>query len=78
MVNRMDVVIRSTDAFIKKFKIFLNHEIHIKLEQDENPVLYTLREIGKDFLIVDYGESLRIIPMSRILFIQIGSYPKDR
>ena len=77
MVNRMDVVFRQTDALLKKFKGFINQEIHVKLEGDESAVPYTLREIGKDYLVVDYGESQRFIPLNKILFLQIGSYPKD-
>jgi hypothetical protein len=71
------MIARKTDALLKRLKFFLNKEIHIKLDQDENPVSYTLKEIGKDVLVVDYGESQRVIPINRIIFVQIGSYPKE-
>ena len=78
MISRTDVAIRPTEALLKVYKNLLNKEVHIKLEEDENPVLYTLRSVGKDFLMVDYGESKRIIPLDKILFVQIGDYPKAR
>ena len=65
------------NAFIEKINDFLNTEIHIKIEGDQNAVTYILREIGKDFLLVDYGESQRFIPINKIVFFQIGSYPKE-
>jgi len=70
-------VVRKTDIFLRKLNSFLNKEVHIKLEADENPVSYILKEMGKDFLVVDYGESQRIIPIDKITFVQIGSYPKE-
>jgi hypothetical protein len=71
------MVVRTKNVFFERIQIFLNKEIHIKLEQDEDPVLYTLREVGEDFLVVDYGESQRIIHINKIIFIQIGNYPKE-
>ena len=66
----------SPNVFLNQLRRFLNTEVHIKADQDENPVLYTLTEIGKDFILVHYGESLRIIPANKIIFVQIGDYPK--
>lgn len=84
MINTMDVVVKKAEAlvkkpndFLKKLGVILNKVIHIKVEGDELPVEYTLKEIGKDFLIVKYGESLRIIPAGKIIFVQIGDYPKE-
>jgi len=71
------MVIGTKNLFIEKIQILLNKEIHIKLEQDEDPLLYTLKEVGEDFLVVDYGESQRIILINKIIFIQIGNYPKE-
>ena len=71
------MVIGTKNFFIEKIQILLNKEIHIKLEQDEDPLLYTLKEVGEDFLVVDYGESQRIILINKIIFIQIGNYPKE-
>ena len=66
-----------TNVFIERINAFLNEEVHIKIEGDENAVSYILREVGKDFLLVDYGESQRFIPINKISFFQIGSYPKE-
>jgi len=67
----------ATNIFFERLNAFLNQEVHIKLEGDESAVLYTLREIEKEFLVVDYGESQRFIPINKIIFFQIGSYPKE-
>jgi hypothetical protein len=76
--KRDKAAVRKTNSFLERIKPFLNAEISIKLEGDINPVLYVLRETGTDFLIVDYGESQRIIPLNKIAFVQIGSYPKEQ
>lgn len=67
---------RVQQSFLSKLKSFISTEIHVKSVQDENPVLYILREVGKDYLIVDYGESQRMLSFQNIIFVQIGSYPK--
>jgi len=67
----------TTDVFLDRLNVFLNEEIHIKLEGDASAVLYTLRGIEKEFIVVDYGESQRFIPINKIIFFQIGSYPKE-
>ncbi len=71
------MIVKQLDTFYKRLEIYLGQEMHIKSEQDENPVLYKLKEIGSDFIVVDYGESQRIIPFNKIIFVQIGSYPKE-
>ena len=76
-MNRANSGNSKNDVFHKRLKSYLKKEIHIKLEDDESPVLYTLKEIEKDFLVVNYGESLRFIPINKIIFLQIGEYPKD-
>jgi len=40
MINRMDVTFKITDVFLKRLKQFINQEMHIKLEGDDNGVLY--------------------------------------
>ena len=65
------------DVFHKRLKSFINKEIHIKLDGDDTAVAYTLREMEKDFIVVDYGESQRFIAIDKIIFLQIGNYPKE-
>lgn len=71
------LVMNSSNDFGKRLKRYLNTELHMKVVHDENPALYMLREIGNDHLVVDYGESQRIIPFHKIIFVQIGDYPKE-
>ena len=77
VVKKAEVVVKKPNDFLKKLGVILNKVIHIKVEGDEIPVEYTLKEIGKDFLVVKYGESSRIIPAGKIIFVQIGDYPKE-
>ena len=65
------------EIFHKRLKFFIDKEIHIKLEGDDAGVPYTLKEIEKEFLVVNYGESQRYIPINKIIFLQIGNYPKE-
>jgi hypothetical protein len=77
LLPKRKAIVKKMGAFPERLKGSLNQEIHIKCEQDENPVNYRLREILEDFLVVDYGESQRLIPINKIIFVQIGSYPKE-
>ena len=71
------MIIGQSDTIQKRLKVFLGKEMHIKAEEDENPVLYVLKEVGRNFITVDYGESQRLIPIHKIIFVQIGNYPKE-
>ena len=39
----------------------INKEMHIKAEEDESPVLYTLKEIGNDFLVWELSQRVMLI-----------------
>ena len=71
------MTIGRTDTLFKVLASFLNQEIHLRIESDESLSPYTLMALGKDFIVVNYGESQRIIPVGKIIFVQIGLYPKE-
>jgi len=63
------------NMFIEKLYKHLNKEVQFKIEQDDVPIKYTLKEIGKDYITVHFSEMERVIPIKRILFFQAEVHP---
>ena len=61
---------REENLFAKKLKEHINRQVHFKVEQDDSPITYILKDVGKDYVVVVFSEVERIIPLSRIIFFQ--------
>ncbi len=55
-------------TFLRRLRQCLHQEIHLKIEGDDSPVLYILREVGKDYLVVSFAENERVIPFNKIIY----------
>ena len=78
-VSELKMVIRKpTNVLLKKLKNYLSLRVHLKIEQDEGYVSYVLKEVGRDYIVVAFGENERIVPIDKIIFMQVestGHYP---
>lgn len=61
---------REQNVLVKKLRQHIDQEIHLKIEQDDSPITYILKEVGKDHIVVHFAQIERIIPLNRILFFQ--------
>ena len=71
MLNR--IIEKDRNVFLRKLRTLINKEIHLKIEQDDAPIAYTLKEVGKDCIVVHFAQIQRIIPLNRIIFFQVGA-----
>ena len=62
---------KDKNIFLRKLRTQVNKEIHLKIEQDDMPRTYLLKEVGKDCIVVHFANVQRIIPLNRIVFFQI-------
>jgi hypothetical protein len=62
---------REQKIFLKRLSNYIDHEIHLKVAQDDMPLTYILKDVGKDYIEVAFGHVERIIPIEKILFFQI-------
>ncbi len=65
---------REEYGFMKKLRSCVGAQIQLKVEGEEFPTDYTLAEVGKDYVVVAFGQSLRFVQKSKIIFFQVGSY----
>ena len=63
---------KDKNIILSKLRSHLNKEIHIKIENDDTPAAYILKEVRKDCITVHIAQFHRIIPINRIVYIQIN------
>ena len=61
-------------GFMKQLNNCIGGQIMVKTEGDDSPIGYTLREVGRDYVVVEFGHGLRVIQKAKITFFQIGTY----
>jgi hypothetical protein len=61
---------KETAAFVRRLRSHLFEEIHLKIEGDDTPITYILKEMGRDYIVVVFAQIERVIPISRIIFFQ--------
>ena len=73
IISTFDRIIeKDKNVFLRKLRTNINKEIHLKIEQDDTPTTYLLKEVGKDCIVVHFAQVQRIIPLNRILYFQVN------
>jgi hypothetical protein len=62
---------RDSGLFIRKLREQIDNEVHIKMDGDDAPITYILKEVGKDCIVVAFAQMERTIPIARLIFFQI-------
>ncbi len=61
---------REEKVFSRRLKEYINRPVHFKVDGDDSPIAYILKDVGKDYVVVVFSEVERSIPISKIIFFQ--------
>ena len=69
---------KDANVLLRKLRAQIDREIHLKIDQDDSPIAYILKEVGKDCIVVHFGQFERVVPLDRIIYFQIDSEVEEK